>query len=68
MNSIEIDDRYKFLNKLIGYKEAYVPRTITLITHFTDEFTTWFQNIIINHESDSEVYYDVSSDSSEIVF
>jgi len=67
MNSIEIYDRYKFLNKLIGYKEAYVPRTITLITHFTDDFTTWFQNIIINHESDSEVYYDVSSDSSEIV-
>jgi superfamily II DNA or RNA helicase len=60
ISSFDIDTRYKFLNKLIGYKEKYVPRTITPITNFTEEFNIWFQeNILDNSENMS------SSDDSE---
>jgi superfamily II DNA or RNA helicase len=46
INSYDSKSRYVYLNKLIGYKEKFVPRTITPITNFTDGFTYWFESLL----------------------
>jgi superfamily II DNA or RNA helicase len=54
INSIIIDVRYKFLNKLIGYKELFIPRTIILITNFTEDFINWFELQINKNDDDDD--------------
>ncbi len=42
INSVSNIEKYKFLNKLIGYKELHVTRTICPITNYTESFIDWF--------------------------
>jgi superfamily II DNA or RNA helicase len=59
----------KELNKLIGYKENYVPRTITPIKIVTCDFKKWFDNIcktsILFDEEDVLIDNDESNEEEE---